>query len=518
MKTVKQLQDEIRAQVWPSGEAENLKISPVDGVLSAHDAHFQEAFADIAKWCPCEQDGNINIIEFCKTSFRCGLTIVPAPRGNVFRVGTVIGDNFCDEIWYRQVSREEVECQGKHVLREVGTLPSVPDLPLGYSSANSSTDSPHGRARAGVWAIERGNIYIFPWIQSVEKVVIEWDGIKTEWALGDLVNPDQDYKKAVKLYWQHAHERDFGASGRAAEFKMGVPPGSGGYDQALAELIWQCHQRNKVRESHGCRGPSRKFQDKGLPVTAADLVLAHIGGINNNAAGNAVAAIAIAWAPRAIVASVRGSADFDALVGSNFHGYLHPYYGTHGDGAPDENAFWPCPGELTYTDGAGIDAYLAFFPLPEPRRYYEVCIGLVHVFSVDTFLDGGELVESDAQGQWLRAKLLLSPARWKVVLMDQPNWGGGGANLPLKSWGADLVLAGAGNQGSYERVLIAGLNGISNGMGGYLSGGSNPASSGQVFFQNNKFGAGKLTAVQGSLKYEFIDVTGTAIDSVEVTK
>lgn len=528
MKTVKQLQDEIRAQIWPSGEPENLKVSPVSGVLSAHDAHFQEAFADISKWCPCEQEGQVNIIEFCKTFFKCGMTIVAAPRGNIRRVIVVVGDDYCDPVTYVQVAWPVPECLGRNISSRVPEMP-VPDFPLGFASASSATDATCGRARSGVWAIHKGNIYIYPWIQSVEKVLIEWDGIKKIWAEGDPVNEAQDYRKAVKLYCQFAHERDYGTSQKANEFKFGNPPGSGGYDQALAELIWQCAQENKTRETDPCLPcacPSPLLcgmdEETGIAATVTGLVLAHIGDFGTPNSG--VVNLVRSWDPSAILIAGPNETNYDAGVGASFHDFLKPYYGAHGDGG-DTNKVWPAAGNTDWLDG--LAAYRAFFALPNPRRYYEVCIGLVHLFVLDlTTSETDGFDAASVQAQWLRAKLLLSPARWKVVMSFASGYSSTSGfstssilgvqtfQWPFREWGADLVLSGARN---YERLEVGGLPYINNGVAGNQTATNNVPDPNTKFFSVAR-GAGKMTVSRDTLLYEFRGTDDALIDSLELTK
>ena len=236
-------------QVWVNAQPENLADSGIPGVKSAHQQHFQEALADIAKWVRCEQTNVVDVIKFCNTFFKCGMTVFKMPNGKILRLMTVEegedGRDYCSAIIYREVEWPEVECVGREAVAAVGEMPALEDqLALGFTKATDATDG-NCRSLGGVWAKHRGNIYVAPWIQSNELILMEWDGIKTVWADEDLVNEEQDYKLAVQLYTQFAHERDYGSPEKSGYFKTL-------YDKALSEVMWSCEEKLKVRETFMC--------------------------------------------------------------------------------------------------------------------------------------------------------------------------------------------------------------------------------------------------------------------------
>lgn len=501
------------------------------GVLSAHDQHFQEAFADIAKFIRCEQTNVVNTIEFCKTEFKCGMTIVPMPNGVVLRVMTVVktanGDNFCSPIIYREVSWPDVECLGRMVMARVGQAPALPStLPLGFTAADAATDNKCGRARAGIWCKHQGNIYIAPYIQSVEKVVIEWNGIKTEWADGDPMNEEQDYKLTVQHYCQFAHERDYGSPEKSGYYK-------GLYDHSYAELMWTCENRLQVRETKQCS--TQRYcrnllhpvvEEQGIAEVPKDLVLAHVGDIAN---GSSVHDLVKGMSPDAVLNSGNLSLDtagnYDASIGQHWLSFILPYYGiydTDPTSIPTTNKFWPAPGSGDWATNGLID-WLAFFPTPENRRYYDVCLWPVHLFFYDSETEESDgVVEGSTQAQWLQAKMLLSPAPWKIVVLFGNPWASGAPGgstwpttlrLPFKSWGANLVLSAGLTY--YERLLVNGLTFIVNGCGGsdLITPANSPISQSQ-FLRTGTNGAGKITASKTQLEYDFIDLDGAIVDSI----
>jgi hypothetical protein len=285
VKTVQQLQDEIRQDIWPSGEAENLLIP--------HDHIFQEAFSEIAKWVEGEQSNNCDVIHPCKTFFKCGMTILTAPRGVIRRVYTVVNGDYCDPVFYSQAPWPEPECWSRNFMNAQTVDADVARLPLGFRPFDASMDGDFTRSRSGIWTLHQGNIYLAPWIQSNEFVVIEWSGIKENWALTDLVNPAQDYKKAVKLYLQYGHARDYGEMAMAERIHNIAK--SGTYDEALGDLMYQDRKQLLGEAEMPCASERARFpselSDDVQPVEGEEItgmVVAHLGGLSLEETGGLV--------------------------------------------------------------------------------------------------------------------------------------------------------------------------------------------------------------------------------------
>ncbi len=238
--TFKKLKDDLKQELFPAYLADNLVV--------AVDKFFVEALIDLQWMVKCLQFSNTDVVSFCNTYFDCGKTILDLPRGIIQRVYTVAGTetDYCDPVIYQQDTFENVEGYSADV---ASTAPDVdadkPALPLGIRYANASSDSAGGRARAGKWCIHRGRLYMSPWIQSNEKVVIVWDGIKRSWDNSDLIlnGSDADFQKAVKLYVQASYARDYDKDGNA--FGMYLSQ----YEDARAELHYRCREETRLREN-----------------------------------------------------------------------------------------------------------------------------------------------------------------------------------------------------------------------------------------------------------------------------
>lgn len=274
-KTFGQLKAELRAIIFPAQEAVNL--------IAAHDKSFLDAFIEIQTFVLCAQQNNTSLFPHCSTLYNCGLTVIDsAPRGNIMKVSVIdkinattgledaaASDDWCSEIPYNQVDACHIHAYYRNA-RRFGCCPSIPiffgldpsccgkaayptptdvglpaglaKLPLGFHYAQDSTNLKNSRATAGVWAMERGQIWIAPWIQSTETVVVKWDGIKRTWSDADPVDDDPLFARAVKFFVQKEHAGEFDHEfTEEGDFELK-------WQRALAMLIHQCREETRVRE------------------------------------------------------------------------------------------------------------------------------------------------------------------------------------------------------------------------------------------------------------------------------
>ncbi|HSS96518.1 MAG TPA: DUF5977 domain-containing protein, partial [Terriglobales bacterium] len=210
----------------------------------------------------------VTITPFNEPPMDLSATITVSVQANAEFV-TPSQDDWCSEIEYRQIEAHNVQNYFNRIRRtgcfldigaflarpdvgihplptrpavatDLGLPPGLPSLPLGNHYAQTSTDKKK-RSQMGLWAMERGKIYILPWIQSTEKIVIKWDGIKREWSDEDLIDPDPLLKRAIVEYvrWDHLtfYEKDYDAAGKARE----------ALDMARQDLWKQCRDETMIR-------------------------------------------------------------------------------------------------------------------------------------------------------------------------------------------------------------------------------------------------------------------------------
>lgn len=270
------LKTQLRSQIWPDGEAPTL--------VASHDKSFLDAIIDIQSHVTCLQQNNTSIFAQCSSHYRCGLTVIDAPRGAFLSLSVIdkinpdtgkedadSADDYCSEIFYRRVNACHVKSffkmsssrgcclpiplffgisgcsKGLYPIPTGAGLPAgLPALPMGFSYPQASTDRTWGRAGSGVWAQEGGSIWIAPWINSTESAILRWNGIKREWADADPIDSDPLLSKAMRLYVQAQHAGEWDHEWIEAQQLEQK------YAMALAMLIRQC--REETREHDECGG------------------------------------------------------------------------------------------------------------------------------------------------------------------------------------------------------------------------------------------------------------------------
>lgn len=269
------------------------------------------------------------------------------------------------------------------------------------------------------------------------------------------------------------------------------------------------------------------------PRAAGVTRLAVIGdfGMNNQAEAD-VAALVAGWQPDAVITVgdnnyPDGRAEtIDANVGKYYAAFIHPYWGAYGLGATS-NRFFPALGNHDWRTARGAPPLpypsLDYFELPGNERYYDVTVGPVHVFVVDSDPHEPDGIEATSfQAEWLRNALGDSTAPWRIVAMHHPPYSSSTTHgstpalqWPYAAWGATAVLAG--HDHTYERILRDGIVYFVNGIGGadfYPLGAPVPGS--QIRF-NADYGAMLIEATTEVMTYTLATRTG-AIQDVYVQR
>jgi tartrate-resistant acid phosphatase type 5 len=266
-----------------------------------------------------------------------------------------------------------------------------------------------------------------------------------------------------------------------------------------------------------------------LPADDEVTRLAVIGdfGMNNWAEAD-VAVLVAGWQPDAVLTVgdnnyPDGRAEtIDANIGKHYAAFIHPYRGAYGPGAAT-NRFFPALGNHDWRTTAGSpplpQPLLDYFDLPGNERYYDVVLGAVHIFVLDSDPHEPDGIEStSAQADWLRRGLAGSTAAWRIVTMHHPPYSssldhGSTPTLqwPYAAWGATAVLAG--HDHTYERIVRDGIVYFVNGIGGaalYPIGA--PIAGSEAHF-NTDYGALLIEATTTTITYTLAARTGVIYDS-----
>jgi len=235
-----------------------------------------------------------------------------------------------------------------------------------------------------------------------------------------------------------------------------------------------------------------------------------------------VADLVLSWNPDLIITTgdknyPDGAAEtIDEHIGKYYQSYIHPYKGAYGEGT-DQNRFFPTLGNH---DWRSINAgpYLEYFTLPGNERYYDVDLGFVHLFALDSDSNEPDGVGSSSlQALWLQEKLRTSDAAWKIVYMHHPPYSSGThgpvgwTRWPYAEWGASTVISG--HDHTYERLQVDGIPFFVNGLGGGAIYRFENIMEGSQVRYNGDYGAMLVKATPDQLTFQFITRHGELIDS-----
>lgn len=251
-----------------------------------------------------------------------------------------------------------------------------------------------------------------------------------------------------------------------------------------------------------------------------------------------VAALVAGWNPDFVITTGDNNypdgeaATIDENVGHYYSQFIGNYQGSYGPGSAT-NRFWPTLGNhdwhtISCTGSACTGAHFDYFTLPNNERYYDVDLGLVHLFALDSDRDEPDGRKQDSiQAAWLRERLAASTACYNLVYFHHAAYSSGrhGSSStmqwPFADWGADAVLSG--HDHLYERLDVAGTPYFVNGAGGatlYDFGDVEdlPPEATSVARYNEDHGAMLITATPTEITYQFYDADGDLIDEYTVTK
>jgi tartrate-resistant acid phosphatase type 5 len=213
-----------------------------------------------------------------------------------------------------------------------------------------------------------------------------------------------------------------------------------------------------------------------------------------------------------------GGADtIDVNIGQFYSKFIGNYRGQYGPGAP-VNRFFPSLGNHDWAS-ASAGPYLDYFTLPNNERYYDVVIGNVQLFALDSDPNepDGNGPESP-QAAWLKARLAASSSPWRVIYFHEPPYSSGphGAAMhmrwPFREWGASIVFAG--HDHIYERLDVEGLPYVVNGVGGKALYGMNALDPSSTVLHTDEFGALFVSATATRFSLRFITVAGSVQDEL----
>jgi hypothetical protein len=211
----------------------------------------------------------------------------------------------------------------------------------------------------------------------------------------------------------------------------------------------------------------------------------------------------------------------DGVIGRYYSEFIGNYWGVYGPGSRTTR-FWPSPGNHDW-DVGDLATYIDYFTLPGNERYYEIDLGLVHLFALDSDPREPDGTTADSvQARWLQTQLARSASCFKIVYFHHAAYSSSshGSSFemrwPFEQWGADAVFFG--HDHVYERFQIGQIPYFTVGLGGaapypFLT--SLPETRSQY---NADFGAMRVSAGRRGIRFEFVDANGTVVESIASRK
>lgn len=502
-------------------------------MVAPHDAMFQSAMLELQKWVPCLKEHNVSTWESADRHWESAKTVVNAPFGTIRRVYTVAGgtDRWRDKVFYRSSTFKEIDCWARRLVNaRTPTNVGLTDLGFGFKFEEAASDWSYGRAHTGIWAIWRKRLYLAPWLQSTELLVVEWDGEKEEWQDSDGVDPKYwraDAETAVMLYVKWRDERHYGDRLLAEDFKRD-------FDKALADLMYWCRENTRQREDEICgsAGGTIDVGPDGVDLDADDddptedtteqdeVLFDFVGDVEITTEGQALAAAIESDNPEFLVIGgdngyAADNGGFAAAFGSA------AMYGW----AKDADKVIPVVGNHEYDNDADLSEYLAYFAdeVGNNGRYYEFTHGSVHGICENRNAEEPDGFNTTSiQNEYVLAKMLLSTAHWKFSFGHQPPYSSGstyGSNAALQRnyAGAGVHAVFSAHEHNAEHLLIGGVHYFNCGLGGRSRYPFGAAVSGSLFRYNTKETRIRVTLDCDECLVEFVTSDGETVYSYTIT-
>lgn len=178
-------------QAFPVGQPENLIVQ--------HRNDIVDGLIFLQRFSPCHASKNIEVYPFCSTYYLCGATVVPIPyKARIQRVYTLPAGRWCCPIYYTFISDYDTFWNWLIAKRSELKIPDNIGKPvLGHGMLIAEDTSDKGwRQGSGHYTIHDGKVLVGLNIESDERLVIEWQGIRYKYQNTDLIPIGIDFEDA----------------------------------------------------------------------------------------------------------------------------------------------------------------------------------------------------------------------------------------------------------------------------------------------------------------------------------
>lgn len=245
------LVDAVKLAVFPELEAENL--------VANHDRYVLNGVIDLQLKVQCLQINRQDSIPFCSTFYHCGATVFNAPRGFIHQLYTTDNAECCDKVVYRPTTKGHIDCMLSEAIacatevdhpyqmyEAFNTYYAYPDVGMACVEYARGDVDKACRAEDGWFTLYRGELWVYPHINSDETIMLVWDGVKRDWEDIDLVDDDPDVRQALELYlgYMAALKEDCDRE------KYLVLKNE--YDTKVADMMWNCEKEMRLPRRTPC--------------------------------------------------------------------------------------------------------------------------------------------------------------------------------------------------------------------------------------------------------------------------
>lgn len=261
---------EVSRTVFPEGEAENL--------VANHRKYITDALIDLQQKVPCLRTEHRDRISVAETFTECAASVLSAPKGFIAQIYAVTQDNCCSKRYFQPIDWDEmdqilkdnqrcgftIEPTYYYYLDDYGYFDYPAYGCLYYGDSSGATDLPaRPSLSASFSAMKGGQLYLFPWLQSNEVLVIEWDGIKRNWSDTDEVQFNREVQDAVE------HFLDRRSASREDCDIQRIQLAQADYDTIVAKQIWQCRKERRIERRQHYFSNCSDFCNAATRVTGA---------------------------------------------------------------------------------------------------------------------------------------------------------------------------------------------------------------------------------------------------------
>lgn len=473
---------------------------------------------------------HVDVFPFQTKYFENGKTLVGAPWGKINLVYSIANSNWGDKVYYGQTNYDAIVYLSRFLTVESPANTGLPALPQGIRMEETSTDLYSGgismRARTGLWANHNKKIWVFPWLQSNESLVIEWDGNKAKWSDDDAVDDVYWHARVqglVKLHVEREHEFRFGDPRRVLLLENEIGTERAQLLLEERENTWLQSQSQSSLLKSGYIPSSAQTTAQAVPVITDSITFAQIADSGDNGAN------------QDLVAALLEANLQDFLIIAGDVSYGDPYADVVTAKYPSFSIVKPSRGNHDYDINNGADYEAFFTDLENNGVTHEYVIGPAHFIFVPSdpreatlgYIDATTSVENGPIGQYIKAKFLLSPAVWKFLVFHHASYSSGSSHgnslwmdMDFDAMGLSGKIDGIfmGHNHNFEVAIKNGYRYITNGLGGRPKNGFGAPVAGSVFRYDTDYGALFNSVTPTTWHYEFKNTAGTVVYEEDVSK